>query len=188
MINWEDFVLKTIFFFTRLRWFSPPCHLQLLFACGKSFSPSQTIPFTFTGITAAFYYLFIFIGSILRFSWTKEWYSLPEEVTVRLVLVSAPPSWHLLMLHLHFLSWATTVPKSWTCLKALWPGNCFILADSAIPNLPDAGSAEACGGMGGENWLLWFFALGFFPLVSGNFSIPVCKYLMCWVFSSIKHL
>lgn len=105
----------------------------------------------FTGITVAFYCLFIFNGSILRFFLAKEWYSLPEEVTVRLVLVSAPPFWHLLMLHLHFLSWATTVPRSWTWLKALWPGNCFIMADSAIPNLPDAGSAEACGGMGGEN-------------------------------------
>lgn len=119
----------------------------------RAFHPLKQSPFTFTGITVAFYYLFIFNGSILRFPLSKEWYNLPEAVTVRLVLVSVPPSWHLLMLHLHFLSWATTVPRSWTCLKAqaLWPGNYIMLADSAIPNLPDARSAEACGGMGGEN-------------------------------------
>lgn len=160
MINGGLFVVKT-WFFTRLRWFSPslpsPAVICMWTWKGLSTLCKQSPP-TFAGITVAFYCLCIFNGSILRFSLTKEWYSLPEEVNVRQVLESAPPSWHLLMLHLHFLSWATTVPRSWTCLKALWPGNCFILAESAIPNLPDAGSAKACGGMGGENWLIWFFA------------------------------
>lgn len=153
MINQGVFVLKTCFFH-QAKVIQPipaisSCYLHV--GMERAFHPLKQSSFTFTGITAVFYCLCIFNGSVLRFHLTKEWYSLPEEVNVRLVLVSAPPSWHLLMLHLHFLSWATTVPRSWTCLKALWPGNCFILADSAIPNLPDAGSAEACGGMGGEN-------------------------------------
>lgn len=157
-----------------------------------AFHPLKQSPFTFTGTAVAFYCLFIFNGSILRFPLSKEWYNSPEAVTVRLVLVSVPPSWHLAMLHLHFPSWATTVLRSWTCLKAkaLWPGNCIMLADSAFPVYLMLVLQRHVMGWVEKIDYYGFLPRAFFLLFQGisQSHVKSHKDLMCWLFSSTKPL
>lgn len=141
----------------------------------RAFHPLKQSPFTFTGITVAFYYLFIFNGSILRFPLSKEWYNLPEAVTVRLVLVSVPPSWHLLnassafsVLGHHSTEvldlFESTSPLAWELHFAGWLCN------------PQFTWCSFCRGMWWDGWrklIIMVFCLGLFSSCFREFLNPI---------------